>query len=819
MMPRSPVRRCWIPFAVVLLVVAPAQPARSATFTVDSTLDAVDAAPLDGVCATAGGACTLRAAVQTANGLAGADQIVLLAGTYTLTIAGTQENAAAEGDLDVRDDVTIAGADAATTIIDGGHLDRVLDAEGVSLDVRDLTIRNGFVGIVGDGAALTLERTIVTGNSGGSGIYLLAENSDASCLVTDSTISNNHASSNGGGIFANSVFASASVTVRRSTISGNSATQGGGIAGGAAIAIDECTLTGNHAVTGGGIFMAAGVLTLTRSTVTGNSASYAGGGAIASGAGVIENTTFSGNTSNGDFGGLGGGGTGLRVRNVTITDNVADADSNGSGDGGGFGGSNEISNSIIAGNVDRGGEADDCTGAITSGGFDLIERAETCVIDGDSTGNVLGLPAALGPLAMNGGPTETHALLSGSPALDAGNPAPPASGPTACAAADQRSVARPHAVACDMGAVEEPYVVSDCGNGVGDAGEQCDDGNVRDGDCCTATCQLAAPGALCTDANVCTDNACDGSGACVATNNTAACNDDVFCTVGETCWSGSCGGGTPNPCQDGISCTNDFCHPTFGCVHLVNDSLCADGDPCTTDVCEYPIPYPPIGCFHYPATGPACDDGNLCTPTDTCQGGACIGSGHVGCDDCLACDPDTGCTILGPEPQCSPPTGLGWSTLELKDAADDKADKLKWTWKSNDGTSLADFGTPTGSTTYDLCVYDQSAGSPSLVFRASPAAGMCGAVPCWKSGLKSHVYKDRAGSSDGLTGIKLQSPAFPKARITITGKGAKLPNFGLPMAADPAVLVQLRSSNGGCWGASFGSARINAADHYKAKSD
>jgi CSLREA domain-containing protein len=67
-------------------------------FTVDSTLDAVDAAPGDGLCATGGGVCTLRAAIQEANALAGSDTIVVPAGTYTLTIAGQAENAAATGD-------------------------------------------------------------------------------------------------------------------------------------------------------------------------------------------------------------------------------------------------------------------------------------------------------------------------------------------------------------------------------------------------------------------------------------------------------------------------------------------------------------------------------------------------------------------------------------------------------------------------------------------------------------------------------------------------------------------------------------------------
>src|SRR5438128_12398148 len=86
---------------VILAVMALAAtgPAHAASFTVNSTVDAVDAAPGDGACATLLGQCTLRAAVQETNALPGADIITLPAGTYTLSIAGAGEDAAASGDL------------------------------------------------------------------------------------------------------------------------------------------------------------------------------------------------------------------------------------------------------------------------------------------------------------------------------------------------------------------------------------------------------------------------------------------------------------------------------------------------------------------------------------------------------------------------------------------------------------------------------------------------------------------------------------------------------------------------------------------------
>src|SRR5262245_25876067 len=84
----------------------------AAEFVVDSTTDAVDSKPGDGVCATAAGVCTLRAAIQEANAHAGKDAITLPAGSYLLAIAGPGEDAAATGDLDITDDLVLTGAGA-----------------------------------------------------------------------------------------------------------------------------------------------------------------------------------------------------------------------------------------------------------------------------------------------------------------------------------------------------------------------------------------------------------------------------------------------------------------------------------------------------------------------------------------------------------------------------------------------------------------------------------------------------------------------------------------------------------------------------------
>ena len=110
-------------FLVALLL---GLPAFAKTFTVNSTTDAVAANPASGICETApgNGVCTLRAAIQVANALPGPDTIIVPAGTYALTIPGQGEDAAAAGDLDITDNLTITGAGAATTIIQACELRR-----------------------------------------------------------------------------------------------------------------------------------------------------------------------------------------------------------------------------------------------------------------------------------------------------------------------------------------------------------------------------------------------------------------------------------------------------------------------------------------------------------------------------------------------------------------------------------------------------------------------------------------------------------------------------------------------------------------------
>src|SRR5262245_14834688 len=111
--------------AIALCIVLWATGSPASTFTVNSTDDAADAVTGDGMCRTATHTCTLRAAIQETNALPGADKIILLAGRFGLTIRGTDEDAAATGDLDITDDVVISGVGEDTTLISGNRIDRV----------------------------------------------------------------------------------------------------------------------------------------------------------------------------------------------------------------------------------------------------------------------------------------------------------------------------------------------------------------------------------------------------------------------------------------------------------------------------------------------------------------------------------------------------------------------------------------------------------------------------------------------------------------------------------------------------------------------
>ena len=476
--------------------------AAAADFSVNTTADEVDATPGDGVCASAEGACSVRAAIIETNALEGGDVISIPAGTYVLTIPGVDEDASATGDLDIRDDLTLEGAGSLLTILDGGGLDFVVSASGPRVALRSLTIRGGLGagvslddpsssslsteisdaiienndgdGIFGMTRGLEISRTAIRQNQG-AGVYVGFVSQPT--LIEDSSIVENHGVA-GGGLWLGYGYGEA--LVRRSVVSSNSPggiavtekslivedsliqwnTDGPGIELGletGAARIVRTVVEGNEGSSAGGIFLEFsygydGAVLIQDSAIIGNVSSGGAGGVQASKAVSLHviNTTLSGNT------GLTGGGIALRgsydnpllLQNCTVTDNTASV-------GGGIAliGNDSapswavatLVNTIVAGNS-ASSSAPDCSRVgssevyFVSLGHNLIGDVTDCDFTA-GPGDLIGIaPAVIDPLL---GPLEPNEIPTPVHHPEPGSPAIDAGDDFACTTADQRGEPRP----------------------------------------------------------------------------------------------------------------------------------------------------------------------------------------------------------------------------------------------------------------------------------------------------------------------------------------------------------------------------------------
>ena len=399
--------------ALMLCAILAPPAARAAVFPVTpgATADAPDAIPGNGVCLTAIGTCTLRAAIQEANAFAGSDRIEVPAGIYVLTSQGADEDLALTGDLDITEAVDLVGVGAGEKIVNGNGLDRVFDIHpGVSARIESLTIRGGIAG-----------SALFPGYLGGGLLVRGGSNLD---LVGCSVVANR--ANAGGALFAQ---AASTATLSDSTF------------------LDNVAADLGFMIAAGSAVLSEGNTDLDRCEVSGNSAALPGGAVLSRNAVSlgIRNTTISGNQDNG----IGSDNAELDVINTTIVGNSAVGLSVFSTAGHPL----TVRNSLIYGN-----SAGDCSIAgVPAGNLDFAGEHN---LSGDAScpndGGVLDLPNTdplLDPLVVAGGTTRVHVPRSGSPVIDAGDD-------DRCEPDDQRGATRPldgdgiGGAACDIGAVE-----------------------------------------------------------------------------------------------------------------------------------------------------------------------------------------------------------------------------------------------------------------------------------------------------------------------------------------------------------------------------
>ncbi len=350
------------------------------------------------------GDCSLREAIVAANTDSpvdacpagnGTDTIVLPAGTFNLTIPGASDTDGTQGDLDITDGVTISGAHASATTISGLSADNVFQISTAAPVCFDrVTISDGYRGIYNPGGTAIIRRSAIVSNRGSWAGGIL-NNHGGTMTIEDSIVEGNDADY-GAGILNGSGVGTSYLVVVRSTLRHNDASGwGGGLMSTGIVHVIDSAVHDNSASVGGGLFNDNGgsVMTVLRSTVSGNNATYGGG---------LFNDS-SGNPT-------------LIIDGATITDNAA-----GWGGGGGIHarGTVRMGNTILADNRVSGGAGPECVLTIESTGYNLIGNPIDCQTTGNTSLDITGVSPQLVPLADNGGPTATHALLAGSPAIDA----------------------------------------------------------------------------------------------------------------------------------------------------------------------------------------------------------------------------------------------------------------------------------------------------------------------------------------------------------------------------------------------------------------
>lgn len=393
--------RLQIALALAGLVSWTPAPAGAETFVAELLADIADPSPEDGICdidpVAEGEQCTLRAAIQTANALAGADTVQLVAGKYKLRLRGPGEDLAASDDLDVTEGLTVLGQGAGVTVLDARKLKHRIFDVFASLELVNVTLERGKAGkgaeddrsggcirAAGDLVVINAELLRCKATDDGGAIAIEA----GTGFLQDVHLDKNRAKDAGGAL-----------EIEGATV------------------VDRVTASRNRARSGGAVAISDTSLTIMNSTFSKNQARE--GGAVHNGAsatlGVVQSTLA--------FNKAREGAAIANAGNATLVNSILHAKKRAT-----------------------------CAGSFVSEGGNLASDTSCSLgLDSDQSGVD---PRLAKKLADNGGATPTHALGPDSPAIDAGLDAE-------CLATDQRIQARVDfpglgvdGTLCDVGAFE-----------------------------------------------------------------------------------------------------------------------------------------------------------------------------------------------------------------------------------------------------------------------------------------------------------------------------------------------------------------------------
>jgi hypothetical protein len=452
--------------------------ANDGTLTADDCTFATNSASTGGGIYNSSGSASVSSCTISNNQAGDGGGIFVDVGAVTLTKSTVSDNTALydgggsydEGTLIVADGSTLS--DNSAGIEGGGIYGDATDT--IAITITQSSVLDNSAGDDGGGiydlsltshAVLTIDDSTLSGNSGSSNTYGGGICGSGTISITDNSVISHNSGRYGGGIYSidsltvsNSTVANntgvyaggiedfGTATITDSVLSGNT---GNGIDNAGTLTVSDGTLTGNvgpaienfatlkvtdstfsdnSAGDGGAVSnVSGGSASISSCTISGNSANYGGGIFIGSGTVTLTNSTVAGNTVIDGGGGIYGVSGTLKAVNSTIAYNEVSDPGSGGGIYDATGDGTILYNTIVALNTDgtgAGATADDIAGAAVSSSSadNLVGADETGSLTNDTNGNQVGVTdPALGALASNGGPTQTIALLAGSPAIDAGS--------------------------------------------------------------------------------------------------------------------------------------------------------------------------------------------------------------------------------------------------------------------------------------------------------------------------------------------------------------------------------------------------------------